>query len=66
MNSRMKGFVEETTREPATIKKSEPDRIRGTTKIRTYTRGGFLYSKESNLNELLKRAKLCQDASEKK
>ncbi len=66
MNSRMKGFVEETTRKPATNRKSEPDRIRETTKIRTYTRGGFLYSKESSLDKLLERAKLCQDASEKK
>ena len=64
MNSRMKRFVEETTRKPAT--NSEPDRIRGTTKIRTYTRGGFLYSKESSLDKLLERAKLCQDAPEKK
>lgn len=66
MNSRMKRFAEEISRKPATIKKLEPDRIKGTSKIRTYTRGGFLYSKESSLDKLLKRAKLCRDASEKK
>ena len=63
MNSRMRPFREV----PSSRKKItfvEPDRIPGTTKIRTYTANGSLYSKESSMEKLIKRAKLCADKSE--
>lgn len=59
MNSRLKRFESV----PSTVEyvHCEPDRIPGTTKIRTYTANASLYSKESSMDKLLKRAELCSD-----
>lgn len=63
MNSRMRQIVELPPRKNISGDRQEVDRIPGTTKIRTYCANASLYSKESTLEKLLKRAKLCRDRS---
>ncbi len=65
MNSRLKPFREEPIPRHTT-KFIEPDRIPGTTKIRTYTANASLYSKESSLDKLIRRAQLCSDNNKEK
>ena len=66
MNSRMKRFEEVPSKRSKVEKRHEPDRISGTTKIRTYVVCGKLFSRESTMEKLLKRAELCSGCSEKK
>ena len=66
MNSRMKRFEEVSSKRSKVEKRHEPDRISETTKIRTYVVCGKLFSRESTMEKLLKRAELCSGCSEKK
>ena len=62
MNSRMRQIVETSPKKDISGVRQEVDRIPGT-KIRTYCANASLYSEESTLEKLLKRAKLCRDRS---
>ena len=65
MNKRF--AMREISEERAEREYREPDRIIGTSKIRTYAGGDFLYSNESSLDKILRRQrhKSCQDLSKK-
>lgn len=64
MNSRIRRFENAQVKQNRVKKHHEPDRIRGTTKIKTYVVCGKLFSKESTMEKLLKRAELCSECSE--
>lgn len=64
MNSRMMQFRKDKIKKREYTHHDEPDRIPGTSKIRTYVSNSSLYSKESTLDKLMKRAALCRDKQE--
>lgn len=63
MNSRLRPFVGISPQDKSSVIVQEVDRIPGTTKIRTYCANASLYSQESTMEQLLKRADLCRDRS---
>ncbi len=64
MNSRMRQFGEDKIEKREYTRHDEPDRIPGTSKIRTYVSNSSLYSKESTIDKLMQRAGLCRDKQE--
>ncbi len=64
MNSRMRQFGEMGVGKQKYPHRDVPDRIKGTSKIRTYVSNESLYSKESSMDKLMQRAGLCSNHSE--
>lgn len=64
MNSRLKTHTSINSKYVPSKDYKEPDRIGNTTKIRTFVRCGSLFSEESTIEKLQKRALLCSEEQE--